>query len=80
VKTISLKLPPHLTKALEKEAKSRRSSKSEIIRDALEKALAPQKSKKELSCYDLSRDLVGSVKGAPRDLSVNPKYMEGFGE
>ncbi|MBX9787446.1 MAG: hypothetical protein K2Y37_00895 [Pirellulales bacterium] len=24
--------------------------------------------------------LLGSIKGAPPDLSTNPKYMEGFGE
>ena len=30
--------------------------------------------------YDLARDLAGSLKGLPRDLAHNPKYMEGFGE
>jgi hypothetical protein len=29
--------------------------------------------------YDLARDLAGSVKGLPRDLATNPKYLEGFG-
>ena len=28
---------------------------------------------------DLAKDLCGSVKGAPRDLSTNRKYLEGFG-
>ena len=32
------------------------------------------------SCYDLARDLAGTVKGLPRDIATNPKYMEGFGE
>ena len=26
------------------------------------------------------KDLVGSIRGLPRDLATNPKYMEGFGE
>jgi hypothetical protein len=32
------------------------------------------------SCYELARDLAGAVKGMPKDLADNPKYMEGFGE
>jgi hypothetical protein len=28
---------------------------------------------------DQARDLAGSVKGLPRDLATNPKYLEGFG-
>jgi len=31
------------------------------------------------SCYDLARDLAGSVKGLPKDLFRNPRYMEDFG-
>ncbi len=34
----------------------------------------------EVSCYDLSKDLAGKVKGLIEDLAVNPKYMDGFGE
>ena len=33
----------------------------------------------EVSCYDLTRDLAGVVKGLPEDLADNPEYMEGFG-
>jgi hypothetical protein len=32
------------------------------------------------SCYDLSRDLAGKIKGLPKDLADNPKYMDGFGQ
>ena len=28
----------------------------------------------------LAADLAGSLKGLPRDLAHNPKYMDGFGE
>lgn len=31
------------------------------------------------SFYDSMKDIIGIVKDAPRDLSTNPKYMEGFG-
>jgi hypothetical protein len=32
------------------------------------------------SCDDLARDLACSVKGLPKDLADNSKYMEGFGQ
>jgi hypothetical protein len=46
----------------------------------LEKGLHEQPPAGEVSCYDLARDLAGTVKGLPRDLADNPKYMEGFGQ
>lgn len=45
----------------------------------MEKALAERPGKGEVTCYDLASDLAGSVKGLPRDLATNPKYLEGFG-
>jgi hypothetical protein len=53
-------------------------TKSSLVRESLaarfsvESAAAP-------SCYDVARDLAGSVHGLPEDLAVNPDYMEGFG-
>jgi hypothetical protein len=78
VRTISLKLPDDLLLQLESEAKARRVTKSRLVRESLEKAL--RASSRAVSCYDLARDLAGSVKGLPRDLATNPKYMDGFGE
>jgi len=80
MQTISLKLPDHLLAQLEKEAKARRVTKSLLIRESLEKALATQSRTGAPSCFDLARDLAGSVKGLPEDLAQNSKYMEGFGE
>ena len=51
-----------------------------MVRESLEKALRDAPSGAAASCYDLARDLAGSVKGLPRDLADNPKYMRGFGE
>jgi hypothetical protein len=79
MKTISLKLPQDLLTQLEKEAKARGITKSLLVRDSLEKALrhaAPGAA----SCYELAQDLAGAVAGLPKDLAVNPKYMDGFGE
>lgn len=79
MRTISLKLPDALLAELDKEAKARKVTKSLLVRESLEKALRRQPAG-PASCYDLARDLAGIVKGLPRDLAENPKYMEGFGE
>ena len=55
-------------------------TKSRLVRDNLEKALSKPSRAAAPSCYDLARDLAGSVKGLPEDLTGNPKYMAGFGQ
>ncbi|MBZ5610501.1 MAG: ribbon-helix-helix domain-containing protein [Acidobacteriia bacterium] len=79
MRTISLKLPDELLAQLAKTAKARRVTKSWLVRESLERALYEQPRRGEVSCYDLARDLAGAVKGLPRDLAENPKYMRGFG-
>jgi hypothetical protein len=56
-----------------------RITKSVLVRESLEAALR-RRPRRAASCYGLARDLAGTVKGLPRDLAHNPKYMEGFGE
>jgi hypothetical protein len=79
VSTISLKLPDQLLELLEREARLRRTTKSSLVRECLEQSLKPRLSGGKATCYDLARQLAGSVKGLPRDLATNPKYFEGFG-
>jgi len=78
MQTISLKLPDSLLELLEKESRQRRVNKSALVRAALERELRPE-IKGKASCYDLAQDLAGSLKGLPKDIATNPKYMEGFG-
>lgn len=80
MQTISLKLPDSLLARLEAESRLRRMNKSALVRTALERELSSGKAKNKPSCYDLARDLAGSIKGLPRDIATNPKYMEGFGK
>ncbi len=77
--TISLKLPDHLLEVLEEESRARHTTKSSLVRECLEKTLVARSPGGEATCYDLARDLAGSVKGLPRDLATNPKYLEGLG-
>lgn len=79
VTTISLKLSDRLLELLEAESRARRTTKSSLVRECLEKTLAAQSAGGEATCYDLSRDLAGSLKGLPRDLATNPKHLEDFG-
>lgn len=77
--TISLKLPDRLLELLEAESRARRTTKSSLVRESLEKTLAARPTGRKATCYDLARDLAGSVKGLPRDLATNRKYLEGLG-
>jgi len=79
MRTISLKLPNTLLTQLDSEARARRVTKSWLVRESLEKSLRQETPAGAVSCYDLAHDLAGTVKGLPKDLADNPKYMEGFG-
>lgn len=76
MKTLSLKLPPRLSAKLDRAAKQRGQTKSELVRAALEQFLNGER---PMSALELAGDLVGSCEG-PGDLSTNPKYMEGYGK
>jgi len=80
MRTISVKLPDELLAQLGRRAKARRVTKSCLVRESLEMGLHERPPAGAVSCFDLARDLAGTVKGLPKDLADNPKYMEGFGQ
>jgi hypothetical protein len=65
---------------LEKESRARGASKSSLVRECIEKSLSSRKTPGQPNCYDLARDLAGSIKNLPKDLATNPKYMSEFGQ
>jgi predicted transcriptional regulator len=75
MRVVSLKLPDDLDKALTRIARKRHSSRSQVLRDALESYARGS----EGSVTAAAGDLVGSLTG-PRDLSTNPKHLAGYGE
>jgi Arc/MetJ-type ribon-helix-helix transcriptional regulator len=77
--TITCKIPDALNASLEAEARQRRRSKSEIVRQALQQSLRQSMRKHEPRAYDLARRLCGSLHG-PKDLSTNPRHLEGLGD
>ncbi len=75
MRTVSFKLPETLDDALSDLARTRGSSRSALVREALE-SLAKDKRR---SVTALASDLVGSVEG-PADLATNRKHMAGYGK
>lgn len=76
-RTITLKLPARLASRLDSAARKRSTTRSAVIRAALEGHLDGKEGPR--SCLDLARDLAGSIDGGPADLSYNRKHLEGFG-
>lgn len=79
MKSISLKLSKGLDAKLTSAAKQRRTTKTAIVRAALEHYLARQAEPRPESFAALAKDLIGIASGGPADLSYNKKHMEGFG-
>ena len=75
---LSLKLPRSLLAKLDAVARRRKTTKSAVLREALESYFKNGSGKPKVSAYDLAKDLCGRYEG-PRDLSTNPKHMEGYG-
>jgi Arc/MetJ-type ribon-helix-helix transcriptional regulator len=74
MRTVSFKLPEDLDDALNELARTRRLSRSALVREALESL----KKGKRRSVTALAGELVGCVDG-PSDLATNRKHMSGYG-
>lgn len=79
MKTLSLKLPEALDSQLGAVARQRRSSKSEVVRCALDAYLADEAIPRQGSALDVAGDLVGALEG-PDDLSYQAEHMHGYGQ
>ena len=75
MRTVSFKLPELLDDALNDLARKRNSSRSELVREAIE-ALAKGKRRSVTAAVD---ELVTGVEG-PTDLSTNRKHLAGYGK
>ena len=77
MKTLSVKLPDPLAQWIERRSKKLKRTQSEVVRAALERERDGVNRVK--SCGDLLTELDGFFDG-PKDLSTNPKHLEGFGK
>ncbi|MFL6194742.1 MAG: ribbon-helix-helix protein, CopG family [Thermoanaerobaculia bacterium] len=79
MKTISLKLPDNLDLELSARAERKGTTKSALIREAIEGYLSPAAAGRKGSFLDLAGDLIGCVEG-PGDLSYNKEHLKDFGK
>ena len=80
MKTLTVRLPEPLLAEIEMEARGRRCSKSDIVRERLQRA---RPTRRQSTPLDAIADLIGSVDGLPADLSARKKrYLKatGYGE
>lgn len=75
MKIASFKLPEDLDRSITELARRRHTSRSAVVRDALERLVGEPIQ----SAADLAGELVGCVEG-PDDLSTSKAHMDGFGE
>lgn len=79
MKTVSLRLPDALASKLSALARKQRTSKSALVRDALEAYLTNGTgARQRTSLADRAKGLLGSLEG-PGDLSYNKEHMRDFG-
>lgn len=75
MKTLTVKLPERLAVSLEREAERAQVSKSEMVRNILDRHLSGT----PVSAVDLAGDLAGCVDSGVGDLSSNRAHLDGFG-
>ena len=74
MKTLTVRLPEPLVAEIEAESHGRGCSKSDVVRERLQRAAQPA------APLDAIADLIGSVDGLPADLSVRKKqYLKATG-
>lgn len=77
--TISLKIPDELIARMDAVARARRTSRSALLREALEEKLKVVARTTPPSFYEQSADLCGRECSGLGDLASHPKHLEGFG-
>jgi Arc/MetJ-type ribon-helix-helix transcriptional regulator len=81
VKTLTVRLPEPLVAEIDVESRGRGCSKSDIVRERLQRAARPTRHQSTL--LDAIADLIGSVDGLPAGLSARKKrYLKvtGYGQ
>jgi len=83
MKTLTVRLPETLVAEIESESRSRRISKSDVVRERLQSGGQTTRRKANRPTFsELAGDLIGSVKGdgLPKDLSAAKKrYLRELG-
>jgi metal-responsive CopG/Arc/MetJ family transcriptional regulator len=77
---ITVRVPGTLGARLRDRSRAKGQSPSELVRVALENYLGAADD--DRSAYELAEaaGLIGCARGLPKDLSTNPRHLEGFGK
>jgi len=75
--TLSIKIPVELRRSLERAARERRTTASELVRQALQ--LVIESKSRSGSCYEMTEDLFDELGSGPHDLSTNKSCLDDFG-
>ena len=67
---INVRLPAAMAADIEAESQRRGLSKSDVVRERIERGSGAHKA----SAFDLVADLIGSIDGLPTDLSARTKH------
>lgn len=77
MKTLTVRLPQSLIADIEAESRGRKISKSDVVRERIERA---PRQRRRTASLDGITDLIGSVDGLPADLSSRKKeYLRASG-
>lgn len=79
MKVLTVKLPDRVFFEIDEEAKARRISKSDVVREGLSRR-HPSRTGSGDSLWSRMKDLVIVSDRLPRDLSTNKGYMKGYGK
>jgi Arc/MetJ-type ribon-helix-helix transcriptional regulator len=79
MRTLTVKLPQPLHVRLNALVARRGQSKSDLVREAIERLVTERKAPGGASVLDLIMDLKGAGRG-PKDLASNRKYLESYGK
>src|SRR5713226_1802985 len=80
MKTLTVRLPEPLVADIEAESRGRKISKSDVVRERLERA---RRKRRRTTSLNAIADLIGSVDGLPADLAARKKeYLQraGYGQ
>jgi Arc/MetJ-type ribon-helix-helix transcriptional regulator len=78
MKTLTVRLPEPIVAEIEAESRGRKCSKSDIVRERLQRAAQP--ARRRSTPLDAIADLIGSVDGLPADLSARKtRYLKAAG-
>jgi len=78
MKTLTLRIDEALYAKVLSISKRRKTTKSEVVREALTVCFEKGNVSSKGSAFELAHDLAGTVAG-PTDLSVNKIHLNGFG-